>query len=75
MNCYAELHSSRRFVHHRWVDGLSLRWPRTEMAMYTRLKTPGPLLAAVSGCGGDFEDLHNLSLLAVGSLVTPAINI
>ena len=45
------------------------------MAMYPRLKTPGPLLAAVSGCGGDFEDLHNLSLLALGSLVTPAINI
>ena len=31
------------------------------------------LLATVSGCGGDFVDLHNLSLLSVGLSVTPAI--
>ena len=66
---------SRRFVHPRWVDGFSPSRPRLEMTVYPRLLTPGSLLAAVSGCGGDFEDLHNLSLLAVGFVVTPAINI
>ena len=30
-------------------------------------------MATVSGCGGDFLDLHNLSLLSVGLSVTPAI--
>ena len=63
----------RRFVHPRLVDGFSPSWPRAEMTMYPRLLTPGSLLAAVSGCGDDFEDLHNLSLLAVGFIVTPAI--
>ena len=34
----------------------------------------GLLLAAVSGCGGDFKDLHDLPLLNLGYAVTPVIN-
>ena len=43
------------------------------MTVLSEAMTPGSLLATVSGCGGDFVDLHNLSLLAVGFSVTPAI--